>query len=383
MWLTIILAITIFCLWVYASLILLYKVWFHKLKPFVIPASFVPATNFTIIIPARNEENYIGHCLDSIFKQNYPTHLFEVIVVDDHSTDDTSAVVASYQEKHINLSLIQLKDIVQGKLLNAYKKKAISTAIERAKGDWIVTTDADCTISNNWLANYAAYIQEKQPAFVAAPVIFTNNHSFVSVFQCLDFISLQGITAAAVTAGFHSMCNGANLAYSKKAFYAVNGFVGIDNIASGDDMLLMHKIKKAFPKQIGLLFSRDAIVQTHPMATWADFFNQRIRWASKADKFQDKRIIAVLSIVYLMNIILLVLPIIAMFKPILFLYWLGFVAFKMLCEFSFMLPAATFFKQQKLLWWFPIMQLPHLFYTVSAGFLGKFGTYKWKGREVK
>ncbi len=383
MLLNIILGITIFCLGVYASLILLYKIWFHKLQPFVIPTSFVAATHFTIIVPARNEENYIGHCLTSIFKQDYPSDLFEVIVVDDHSTDNTSAVVTSYQAQHTNLSLIQLKDIVQGKLLNAYKKKAISTAIERAKGDWILTTDADCTISKRWLANYAAYIQEKKPVFVAAPVIFTNNNSFVSVFQCLDFISLQGITAAAVTAGFHSMCNGANLAYSKKAFYGVNGFVGIDNIASGDDMLLMHKIKKEYPKQIGLLFSRDAIVKTHPMPNWNSFFNQRIRWASKADKFQDKRIIAVLSIVYLMNIILLLLPVIAIFKPILFLYWLGFVAFKMLCEFSFMLPAAKFFKQEKLLWWFPVMQLPHLFYTVSAGLLGKFGTYQWKGRDVK
>lgn len=371
----------LFC--VYAGLILIYRKWFLQLKEFVIPANFIPATTFSIIIPARNEEDHIGHCLDSIFQQQYPSHLFEVIVVDDHSTDNTSAVVQTYIQQHPNIQLIQLIDEIDGSLLNAYKKKAISIAITKSTKDWIVTTDADCVISNEWLPSYAAYIQEKNPVFVAAPVSFINTGSFVSVFQCLDFISLQGITAASVSAGFHSMCNGANLAYSKEAFNAVNGFTGIDSIASGDDMLLMHKINKAYKGRIGLLFSQKAIVQTHPMPNWKSFFNQRIRWASKADKFQDKRIIAVLSLVYLFNIILLVLPFAAIMYPELLTVWIVFAGSKTLCELLFMLPAARFFNQVHLLVWFPLMQLVHLFYTVSAGFLGKFGTYHWKGRVVK
>src|ERR1700741_4803978 len=110
----------------------------------------------------------------------------------------------------------------------------------------------------------------------------------------MDFLVLQGITGASVTKKIHSMCNGANLAYEKKIFYEVNGFAGIDHIASGDDMLLMHKIAKIYPGRIGYLKSTEAIVNTQPMATWPDFFNQRIRWASKATHYNDKRIFWVL-----------------------------------------------------------------------------------------
>ena len=148
---------------------------------------------------------------------------------------------------------------------------------------------------------------------VAAPVKFVNNGSFISVFQSLDFISLQGITAASVSAGFHSMCNGANLAYSKEAFYSVNGFKGVDDVASGDDMLLMHKIKDKYPTQIGYLFHVNAIVETLPMQGWKSFINQRIRWASKASDYSDKKISLVLLLVYVFNLVLLILPVLSFF----------------------------------------------------------------------
>lgn len=383
MWLNYLLIITLGLFAVYATIILCYRWWFKQLKPFEIPPHFTATTSFSIIVPARNEEANIGHCIESIFSQQYPQHLFEVIVVDDHSTDNTSAIVAQYQQQYANLKLIQLKDVVMGQLMNAYKKKAISTAIAQAKGDWIVTTDADCVISNLWLANYAAYIQQYQPVFVAAPVLFINTHSFVSIFQCLDFISLQGITSASVSVGFHSMCNGANLAYNKAVFHEVGEFKDIDNKASGDDMLLMHKIKKQYPKKVGLLFTPFAIVQTHPMPDWKSFFNQRIRWASKATDIKDMRIFFVLLLVYGYNVILLFMPLVSFVEPIALLYWLGLILLKSFTELSFMLPAARFFKQQHLLSWFLVMQPVHLFYTVVAGFLGKFGSYHWKGRSVK
>ncbi|MCE3281854.1 MAG: N-acetylglucosaminyltransferase, partial [Chitinophagaceae bacterium] len=190
--------------------------------------------------------------------------------------------VEALQQRYPTLKLIRLADSVQGRLLNAYKKKAIETAVPQAMGDWIITTDADCDVESQWLKSYDAYIQREDSVFVAAPVKFINNGSLVSVFQCLDFLSLQGVTAAAVSADKHSMCNGANLAYKKSAFIEVNGFRGIDSVASGDDMLLMHKIRKRYPGKLGYLFTPQAIVRTTPMPDWFSFFNQRIRWASKA-----------------------------------------------------------------------------------------------------
>ena len=130
------------------------------------------------------------------------------MVIDDHSTDTTSTVVISLQKQYPSLKLIRLAEEVNGKLLNAYKKKAIETAVPKTTGDWIITTDADCIAGDQWLQCFDNYIQQHDPVLIAGPVKFINHRSFVSVFQCLDFLSLQGVTVAAVSANQHSMCNG-------------------------------------------------------------------------------------------------------------------------------------------------------------------------------
>lgn len=367
----------------HAILIENYRRWFLKIKPFTFSPAIQPRISFTVIIPARNEEEQIEKCVRSALAQNYPDHLYEVIVADDYSTDNTALIMQSLQKKFPNLRLLQLEKVLPKKQLNSYKKKAIELAIEISKGDWIVTTDADCMVSKNWLHNFNNFIQQSNAVFVAAPVKFINTGSFISVFQCLDFMSLQGITAASVHHGFHSMCNGANLVYSKKVFYEVNGFKGIDNIASGDDMLLMHKIYIRFKKHVYFLFSQDSIVKTPPMQTWKDFINQRIRWASKADKFDDKRIIAVLVFIYLFNMSFIIIPVAVFWYKNLLYYWFAMLAAKTIIELRFMFPVATFFREKKLLWWFPVMQPFHILYTIVAGWLGKFGKYSWKGRVVK
>ncbi|MDQ2751948.1 MAG: glycosyltransferase, partial [Bacteroidota bacterium] len=252
-----------FCL-IYCLLIVQYRKWFVKLSLFKAELS-AQYTHFSIIIPARNEEENIEACLQSIFQNNYPSNRFEVLVIDDFSSDRTVEQIKHLQKKHSNLRLFLLQDLLGDNNINSYKKKAIELAIGKAAGDWIITTDADCVVPQQWLFLFNAYINQNKPVFIAAPVSFIQQHTFVSRFQSLDFMSLQGITAASVAAGFHSMCNGANLAYEKSAFYKVNGFAGIDNIASGDDMLLMHKIAQQFPNGIGSLFHQNAIVQTQPV----------------------------------------------------------------------------------------------------------------------
>ncbi|MGI8636262.1 MAG: glycosyltransferase [Segetibacter sp.] len=360
-----------------------YRAWFLKVKPFKPLAGLKPSIFFTVIIPARNEEKQIDKCLRSVLNQRFPKSHFEVIVADDYSTDNTAAIVCNLQNEYSNLSLLQLEKLPGTQQLNSYKKKAIELAIQEAKGNWIVTTDADCIVTKEWLFNLSNFIHQNNSVFVAAPVKFTNTGSFVSIFQCLDFMSLQGITAASVNAGFHTMCNGANLAYNKEVFYEVGGFKGIDNIASGDDMLLMHKIYSRFKNKVHFLFSQQSIVETMPMETWKEFFNQRIRWASKADKFEDKRILYVLIFVYLFNFFFFLLPITAIWLNNIAFYWLIMLAAKMAIDFRFMIPVARFFGEEKLLWWFPLMQPFHITYTVIAGLLGKFGKYSWKGRIVR
>lgn len=367
---------------VYLLLINIYWIWFIKLKPFSASLNIKPVTSFSIIIPARNEAENIGNCIQSIINNNYPNDLFEIIIADDFSDDATPQIVESFSAKYSNIKLIQLKNIIK-KNINSYKKKAIEIAIAQSKFEWIVTTDADCNVPQQWLQLFDAFIQNNKTVFIAAPVMFNKSNSFLSIFQCLDFISLQGITAASVSAGFHSMCNGANLAYNKNVFYEVDGFKNADHIASGDDMLLMHKINIKYPTEIGYLFNQNAIVTTAPMYDWKSFFNQRVRWASKATSYNEKKIFLVLLLVYVMNLFLFIFFFVCLIHLKFFIILLMFLLTKALFEMPFMYSVSRFYSLQKLMFWFIIMQPFHVLYTVFSGFLGTFGTYKWKGRKVK
>ncbi len=355
-----------------------------KAIPVFLPSNEEPKTKISVIIPARNEEENISGLLQALQNQTYPKELFEVIVVDDHSTDRTANVVQQFPA----VKLLQLKE--DG--INSYKKKAIETGIATALGELIVTTDADCLPSESWLKTIAAFKEEKKSVFIAAPVVLTPNpsplrgegsNSLLSIFQQLDFMVLQGITGAAVYKKQLSMCNGANLAYEKNAFDKVNGFAGIDNIASGDDMLLMHKIWKQYPDKVHYLKSKEVIVSTQPMKTWKAFFNQRIRWASKARHYGDKRIILVLLLVYLFNLSFLALAIAGFFCYYYWLYLAGLWLAKTIIEFPFVYSVSLFFGKHSLMKYFFFFQPLHIIYTIISGLLGQFGTYEWKGRKVK
>lgn len=342
----------------------------------------------SIIIAARNEEKNIGKCIQSIIDQTYPSDKFEILVTDDHSTDQTVPVIESFQKE--NIKILHLADFVSDQNINSYKKKSIDTALQFAKGKLIVTTDADCVAPPKWIETLAHFYEQKSPIFIALPVNFNDplpNDSGIKklfkIFQSLDFMALQGITGASVFKRVHAMCNGANLAYEKKVFFKVEGFDGIDQLASGDDMLLMQKIKTHYPNEIEFLKSKEVIVNTHPAENLREFINQRIRWASKAGYYTDKKIIAVLLLVYLLNAWLLILGIFSFFYLAAFYLFIISLLVKTIAELFFLFPVARFFKKQKQLWWFLPAQPFHILYTVIAGWLGKFGSYQWKGRKVK
>ncbi|MGN6193309.1 MAG: glycosyltransferase [Ginsengibacter sp.] len=383
------LLITFLLLLPYVLLILYFRKSWLKIPEFIASKNLSEELPFvSIIIAARNEEKNIGDCIQSIIDQTYPENKFEIIVTDDHSTDATVPVIKSFQKE--NIRVIHLADFVENKKLNSYKKKSIETALQFAKGKLIVTTDADCIAPKKWMETLVNFQKEKNALFVALLVSFKNPlpkdsffKSFFKIFQSLDFMTLQGITGASVHKKFLNMCNGANLAYQKKAFYEVNGFEGIDEIASGDDMLLMHKIQQKYPERIFFLKSKDVVVETKPAETLKEFFNQRIRWASKTNQYSDTKIVAVLMLVYLLNAWIFILGISSFFLAKAFYLFLISLLIKTIVEIFFLFPVAKFFDKQKLLWWFIPAQPFHILYTLIAGWLGTFGSYQWKGRKVK
>jgi cellulose synthase/poly-beta-1,6-N-acetylglucosamine synthase-like glycosyltransferase len=339
------------------------------------PGSANGSTIVSVIIPARNEEKNIGSLIDALQLQTYPQNLIDVIVIDDHSEDSTASIVKQYSQ--VKLLSLQEKNI------NSYKKKAIESGIAEAKGSLIVTTDADCVPVPTWLESIVSFQEDTGAVFIAAPVIIDCNSSILQVFQSLDFMVLQGITAAVVDKGEMSMCNGANIGYTREAFQAVEGFKNVDHIASGDDMLLMYKVWKKYPRGVKYIKSPQAFVYTQPMLTWKDFFRQRVRWASKAREYEDKRIFPVLLLVYLVNFSFLVV-FVASFLD--YRYWIVFCLLwllKTIIEMPFFISVCRFFNKQWAIKWFLLFQPLHILYTIISGLLGQFGKYEWKGRRVK
>lgn len=359
-----------------------YRYGWSRLPPSAAARETPPVTRVSVIIPARNEEKHILSCLEAVSLQSYPADLMEVIVVDDHSTDRTAELVANFGERSVRLIPLS-EHLPDGHPINAYKKKAIETAVQHCTGDLIITTDADCIMSREWVRTLVGCYENNGFKFMAAPVSFYHENDFFKVFQSLDFLTMQGITGAVTQLHCGTMCNGANLAYEKKAFWDVGAFQGIDCIASGDDMLLMYKMYKAYPQRIGFVKHPHAIVRTLPAQNFSSFMNQRIRWASKADKYEDKRLTAVLAFVYLWNVALFGLFVAGFFNPVLWLWCIGLIVYKTLIELLFLWPVARFFQKTKLLWNFFPAQFLHIPYIIVAGWLGKFGSYQWKGRKVK
>ena len=370
-WLT----ITALFFLVYAILIFYYwKAW-KNLPGY--ESKEAPNRFISVIVPARNEEKTISILLKALAQQIYRKDRFEVIVVDDYSTDDTSNIVKAFPLS--NLVLIRPGTAAE----SSSKKKAIEAGIKFATGELIVTTDADCLPPAKWLETINSFYVATEARFIAAPVKFSHNSSFIQLFQSLDFLTLQGITAASVAADFHTMCNGANLAYTKKAFEEVKGFEGIDRVASGDDMLLMHKIRKKYPGKIAYLKSKYAIVTSQPMLSWKAFFMQRKRWASKTLVYDDYRIIAVLVFIYLFNCLFIALIFAAIVNPFYWWYVLAYWVMKAFIELPFVSAVATFYSERSLVkYLFPFQPL-HVFYTVFVGLLSQFGKYEWKGRKTK
>jgi poly-beta-1,6-N-acetyl-D-glucosamine synthase len=367
--------IAIFLL-LYALLIFFYWNNWNKLNEHLV-SSTSDKRFLSIVVPARNEEKNIALLLNALSQQTYPAYLYEIIIVDDFSKDNTAGIARSFS----STNLIVIQPAVSSELSS--KKRSIEAGIMKARGELIITTDADCIPGKNWLETINHFYVKNDAAFIAAPVKFSHDNSLLQLFQSLDFLTLQGITAASVSSNFHTMCNGANLAYKREAFEIVNGFHGIDKVATGDDMLLMHKIWKQCPDKTLYLKNKEAIVTSEPMPGWKDFFMQRKRWASKTLVYDDYRIIVVLAFVYLLNCSFVALVLASFFNGFFWWYVFVFILIKTIIELPFVNSVAKFYNEQSLVKYLFFFQPLHIFYTVFVGLMSQFGKYEWKGRKTK
>lgn len=335
-------------------------------------------TKVSILVAARNEAEIIKKTLDDLCAQSYDKALTEIIFIDDHSTDDTAAIIASYASKGVKL--IRLNE---DRALNSYKKKAIQTAIGESTGDLIITTDADCRMGKDWLKTIISYYEEKDYKMISSPVAYFEEKTFFERAQALEFLYLIGLGASTIGNKKPSTCNGANLAYEKAAFYEVGGFKGIDDLASGDDELLLHKMAARYNNHIGFLKHQDAVVYTHAKPTLGEFIQQRKRWASKSTRYKNKAIIVLGVAIWLFNVSILLNIAIGLFDGFYFGLAITQLLIKIFLEFIFLYQVTGFAKRRELLVLLPILNLMHIVYLVYIGVAGNSGKYNWKGRMVK
>lgn len=335
-------------------------------------------TSVSIIIAARNEAESIHRTVEALLAQTYNKALTEIIFIDDHSTDNTAEIISSYASAGVKLISLQ-----EDRALNSYKKKAIQTAIGQAKGSLIITTDADCRMGVNWLRTIIGCYEEKGYKMISSPVAYDEEKSFFERAQSLEFLYLIGLGASTIGNNKPSTCNGANLAYEREAFYEVGGFQGIDDLASGDDELLLHKMAARYENRIGFLKNEEAIVYTHAKPNLNEFLQQRKRWASKSTRYKNKSIIVLGVFIWFFNLSVLL----NLLAGIFFLGYLKIALIQLLLkigiELLFLTDVTRFARRQSLLILLPVLNVFHVLYIIYIGVAGNSGKYNWKGRMVK
>lgn len=339
-------------------------------------------TTFSIVIPFRNEAKNLPDLLASISQLNYPKHLFDVILVDDDSEDDSVAVITKLIST-TSFNKFNIQIIKNVRYSNSPKKDAITSAIKISKFNWIVTTDADCILPKYWLDTFDECIQTQDPNCIVAPVTYHGKPSFLNRFQTLDFLSLQGTTIGGFGIKKPLMCNGANFAYRKLDFVSLNGFEGNDIIASGDDVFLLEKFLKQDADKVQYLKSSQAVVTTNPTKNLRHLLHQRLRWASKASHYSNWLTKVIGIVVLLGNLVCLGLIPAVYFNYIPIKIALALVVIKFSIDFLLLFKTTRFFKQEQLLVSYLSSSFIYPFFNVSIAFLAFFIAYEWKGRRFK
>lgn len=336
-------------------------------------------TTFSVIVPFRNEAENLSILLESIQNLNYQKELFEVILVDDDSEDESVELIMGFLANTRN----DIKIINNERKTNAPKKDAITTAINSAKYDWIVTTDADCKLPEFWLNSFDEFIQNSKAKCLVGPVKYHDNDGFLNTFQTLDFLSLQGATIGGFGINKPFLCNGANFAYKKSLFFELNGFEGNSNMASGDDIFLLEKVAKTYPNNLHYLKSNEAIVSTQTQKSWKHLFSQRLRWAAKTSAYKNAFGKLTGIIVFLMNAFVVLAIILCFFKLFNFKSLLYVLVIKLYIDFLLLYKAASFFNLKNTLNSYLFGFLVYPFFSVSVALMSVFKSYTWKDRTFK
>lgn len=357
----------------YILLILVFWLGWEKAQP--CPLVEDDQLSVSIVIALRNEEENIVDLLSDISAQNYPNELLELVIMDDHSDDNTVALIRNF----INSSSLNLRfeSLNQG----SGKKDAISRGISLASNKIILTTDGDCRVSGDWVSSMVSCLAKPEIQFVSGPVKLFPQDSFFQRLQAIEFSSLIVSGAATLSLGWPTMANAANMAFRKSTY--ADAKINSKDIASGDDVFLLHSISRLYKHASTFCRDEDAIVTTKSAAGLGEFFQQRKRWSGKWQHYNDLPTKILAFFIFLVNIGILSVPILVFQDYISWEIAINLFMVKLLFEFWFLREAQKFFKTKFLLYEFLILAIIYPTYVTIMAFAGLTGNYQWKGRSTR
>lgn len=354
----------------YCLLIISFTIGWLRLKQLHLKTNV--STFISVVVPLRNEAKNLDELLIHLESQQYPKDLREFVLVNDHSTDETTDAL-----KRVNgFNVLHLPDGLSG------KKAAITYGINHAKGSLITTLDADCLPGPGWLGSIATYYEEGNYKMISGPVAIRKPKGILASFQALELLSLVSSGGGATGVGKPIMCNGANLSYEKKIFEEVEGFKGNEHIQGGDDIFLMEKVNRHYTRgSVGFNKNPEGIVYTTASSGLKEFLNQRFRWVSKSPAYKDHFLITTAIIVLGFNLALLVSLTWAFVSLVGLWTFIGLFTLKCLVDFPILRSATRFAGQQKLMIQYVPFQFLYFFFIILSGILGNLLSFSWKGRH--
>lgn len=316
----------------------------------------------SIVVSFRNESENVLGLLNGLLVLDYPKEKLEIILVNDHSSDNTLALLNSFKSSTV-------------KVVNSTgdgKKQAIETAVNIASGEWILMTDADCEIPKSWVKSMVSRISSKSK-MILGPVFIKNTHSFLGQLQSIEFLGLQGTTCGSAGKGHPVSANAANMLFRLETFKELNPYHNNYDLKTGDDQFLLMAVTNAYPESVGYSLNKGSIIFTYPVPTWKKYFNQRIRWASKGSAYTQHFPKMVGLLVLVVSIFIIVDLNIGFLTNNLKLMFLPFLV-KMAVDFLVIYPMKRFSRVKVNLLYYPLSTLVYSFvvvFTVIAGWVKK------------
>lgn len=324
----------------------------------------------SIIIAARNEERRILPTLQSLEKLDYPKENYEIIIVDDESTDNTVNIIEAFTQKNSNWKLIRLK---RERSEMRGKKRALNEAINQSKYDIIFTTDADCIVPPNWLQKMSAYFANDINMVLGHSPLISRKGLWSKILEFDNLFSAISGSAPAKM-GFALSSVGRNLAYRKSIYESIGGFKSLQKFKSGDDVHMTERFRKKNNKAIDYCADPDTFVLTIPPSTKRDIFYQQIRKNSKTLKKSLPTVFFSIGL-FIFYMLFLILP---FFHPIILSLWLWIIIIKFVVEFIALLFAIIIFRKKQLIPYIFPLQIFYPLYLLFFSFLGVLQLYEWK-----